>query len=208
MGIPIYWWNPLVWLGYRYFCQDMELTCDEAVLKRLEEEERREYAKTLVELGSGRQLWESALSFGECDAALRVKAVVAWKPWSWWKRILSWGTALLVMLFFIGGPQNRTLGDDYELHYQRYAAAQSEEFAETLNKIVFLAGGEQWEQVEQVWVEVEDNSLTYWIGIETAEGGWYRAYLYRWGKGGMLLEETAKRLTEVPDLTDARPILP
>ncbi len=51
MGVFLYWWDPLIWLGYKYFCRDLELACDAAVLKELEPEERREYARTLVEMG-------------------------------------------------------------------------------------------------------------------------------------------------------------
>ena len=42
MGVFLYWWDPLIWLGYKYFCRDLELACDAAVLKELEPEERRE----------------------------------------------------------------------------------------------------------------------------------------------------------------------
>lgn len=40
MGVFLYWWDPLIWLGYKYFCRDLELACDAAVLKELEPEER------------------------------------------------------------------------------------------------------------------------------------------------------------------------
>ncbi len=73
MGVFLYWWDPLIWLGYKYFCRDLELACDAAVLKELEPEERREYARTLVEMGAGRSLWSTPLCFGECDTAVRVK---------------------------------------------------------------------------------------------------------------------------------------
>ena len=52
----LYRWNPIMWLAYRLTCRDMELACDEAVLEELEPMERRDYARTLVELGSGRHL--------------------------------------------------------------------------------------------------------------------------------------------------------
>lgn len=54
--------------------RDMELACDQRTLDQLEPEQRKEYAKTLVELGAGRRLWEAPLCFGECDGALRVRA--------------------------------------------------------------------------------------------------------------------------------------
>lgn len=72
-------WNPVLWLAYRLTCRDMELQCDERVLRTLDEGARREYARTLVEMGSGKFLWGTVSSFGECDTAIRVKRAVAWK---------------------------------------------------------------------------------------------------------------------------------
>ena len=100
-----YWWNPVLWLAYRLTCRDMELACDEAVLEKLKPEERREYARTLVELGSGRHLWGNVTSFGECDAALRVRRAVNWKP----RGILLQNASLilaviLAVFFYCGGP--------------------------------------------------------------------------------------------------------
>lgn len=77
--LGFYWWSPVMWIAYRLACRDMELACDEAVLKELDETRRRDYARTLVELGSGKFLWGTVASFGECDTALRVKRAVAWK---------------------------------------------------------------------------------------------------------------------------------
>ena len=68
----LHWWNPILWLAFRYMGRDMELACDQRTLDQLEPEQRKEYAKTLVELGAGRRLWEAPLCFGECDGALRV----------------------------------------------------------------------------------------------------------------------------------------
>ena len=106
MGLTLlFWWNPILWLACRLTCRDMELACDEAVLKQLEPEERRDYARTLVELGSGRHLWGSVTSFGECDAALRVKAAVRWRPAGRADAAISFLlTAALFLFFYCGGP--------------------------------------------------------------------------------------------------------
>lgn len=49
----LHWWNPILWLAFRYMGRDMELACDQRTLDQLEPEQRKEYAKTLVELGRG-----------------------------------------------------------------------------------------------------------------------------------------------------------
>ena len=101
-----YWWNPIMWLAYRLTCRDMELACDQAVLEELEPEERRDYARTLVELGSGRHLWGNVTSFGECDAALRVRRAAEWKPEKQAAWIVSVTLAfVLAVFFYCGGPR-------------------------------------------------------------------------------------------------------
>ena len=100
-----FWWNPILWLACRLTCRDMELACDAAVLEKLGPEERRDYARTLVELGSGRHLWGSVTSFGECDAALRVRRAAGWRPVREEREALSLLLAsVLFVFFFCGGP--------------------------------------------------------------------------------------------------------
>lgn len=98
----MHWWNPLLWLGFRYLLRDMELACDSAVLEKLNPAERIEYTKTLVELGCGRQLWTQPLCFGECDAEIRVKAALKWKPQGMWLRWGRFAMMAVVIWFFCG----------------------------------------------------------------------------------------------------------
>lgn len=107
----LHWWNPILWLAFRYMGRDMELACDQRTLDQLEPEERKEYAKTLVELGAGRRLWEAPLCFGECDGALRVRAAVAWRPLTPVRRLTGLFCAALVFLLFAGGA-GRAGGSD------------------------------------------------------------------------------------------------
>lgn len=102
----LYWWNPIMWLAYRLTCRDMELACDEAVLEELEPAQRRDYARTLVDLGSGRHLWGNMTSFGECDAALRVRRAAGWSPENRAAWIVSVTLGfVLVVFFYCGGPR-------------------------------------------------------------------------------------------------------
>ena len=104
-ALVLYWWSPLVWLAFRVLCRDIELACDEAVMDDLDGEGRREYVRTIAELGAGRPLWESAATFGECDAELRVRRAANWKKAGVWKKAVSWATLVLLFIFFYcGGP--------------------------------------------------------------------------------------------------------
>lgn len=75
----LHWWNPILWLAFRYMGRDMELACDQRTLDQLEPEQRKEYARPWWSWGRG-GAWEAPLCFGECDGALRVRAAVAWRP--------------------------------------------------------------------------------------------------------------------------------
>ena len=125
-GLVLHWWNPLIWLAYKYTCLDLEMDCDRFTLEQLSPQNCREYAKTLVELGAGKQIWDAPLAFGESDGAARVKAAVtwkkqtiyvqeAWKQKNFWLRLPSFLLFLLLLLFFVGGPSNVVLPADLDL---------------------------------------------------------------------------------------------
>lgn len=78
--LTLHWFNPLVWLAYALFCRDLELACDERVIKALSEAERIEYSQTLLDLTAKRHgIGASPLAFGEGDAKARIKSVLTYK---------------------------------------------------------------------------------------------------------------------------------
>lgn len=103
-SLALGWWNPLFWIAWRYACLDMELACDARTMKRLAPEERREYAKILLDAGAGKSMWDMPLAFGESDGERRVKALLAWKPLTIPRKLLGLCAAALVMCLFLGTP--------------------------------------------------------------------------------------------------------
>lgn len=78
--LSLHWFDPLVWLAYALFCRDLELACDERVIKALSEAERIEYSQTLLDLSAKRHgFGASPLAFGEGDAKVRIKSVLDYK---------------------------------------------------------------------------------------------------------------------------------
>ncbi|MBR5738562.1 MAG: M56 family metallopeptidase, partial [Lachnospiraceae bacterium] len=79
--LAVHWFNPLVWLGYYLFTQDIEIACDEAVSKKMDPEERTLYAETLTELCDQKHMTSpSPVAFGEGNAKTRVQALLkSWK---------------------------------------------------------------------------------------------------------------------------------
>ena len=73
-ALCVHWFNPLVWLAFVLLGRDMEMSCDEAVLKKLGESVRADYSASLLSLATGRRIIAGTpLAFGEGDTGSRVK---------------------------------------------------------------------------------------------------------------------------------------
>lgn len=76
----VHWFNPLVWVMLRAFLHDMELSCDEAVLRkgRYGREERKAYARTLLRFAEDKRFLIST-AFGGSRVKVRVANVLNYK---------------------------------------------------------------------------------------------------------------------------------
>ena len=75
--VCIHWFNPLAWVAWRLMCEDMEMSCDEAVLNRLHGRARREYAQALLAFAG--TATGSYPSFGEPYAKKRIRNVLSYR---------------------------------------------------------------------------------------------------------------------------------
>ncbi len=204
----LHWWNPILWLAFRYMGRDMELACDQRTLDQLEPEERKEYAKTLVELGAGRRLWEAPLCFGECDGALRVRAAVAWRPLTPVRRLTGLFCAALVFLLFAGAPavpggvtetdlsRNLTQMEEAPEKVVEELIRRLEEKGDLLSGVSIAAGWWKWEGTGGR------------IYLETSVGTWraFRCVLGESGKMGMIQLRQEGRPHDLADCTQFYPV--
>ncbi len=80
MTLCVYWFNPLVWVAFYLFVKDMEMSCDEAVMRRMMSDIRAEYSEALLCLATGRRMMTGMpLAFGEGDTRARIKNILKWK---------------------------------------------------------------------------------------------------------------------------------
>ena len=79
-ALCLHWFNPLVWLAFVLAGKDMEMSCDEAVLREMGGEIRCDYSQSLLSLATGRRrIAATPLAFGEGDPKGRIKNVLKWK---------------------------------------------------------------------------------------------------------------------------------
>ena len=73
----LHWFNPLAWTAFRLMGMDMEMSCDELVLKNLGIEVKKNYSMSLLSIAADRSVLRSApLAFGENGVEKRVKNVL------------------------------------------------------------------------------------------------------------------------------------
>ena len=76
--LAVHWFNPLVWIAYVLLCRDIEIACDQKVIRKLTESERADYSQALLNCSVGRRMIASCpLAFGEVGVKDRIKSVLS-----------------------------------------------------------------------------------------------------------------------------------
>lgn len=78
-ALAVYWFHPLIWAAYYLSGKDMEMSCDEAVMRKMGQDIRADYSTSLLNLATGRLFpGGTPLAFGEGDTGTRIKNVMRW----------------------------------------------------------------------------------------------------------------------------------
>ena len=103
--LTLHWFNPMVWLGYILLCRDIELACDEKVIKVLDNEQRADYSQALVSCSVNRRMIAACpLAFGEVSVKDRVKSVMNYKRPAFWVVLVSVIACAVVAVCFLTNP--------------------------------------------------------------------------------------------------------
>lgn len=101
----IYWFNPLCWVAYAMLCKDIELACDEKVVKDMTLHEKKEYSKVLLSCVRQRRLiMVCPLAFGEVGVKERVKSVLHYKKPALWIIIAAAAVIVIMAICFLTNP--------------------------------------------------------------------------------------------------------
>ena len=119
--LTIHWFNPFMWLAYVLLCRDIELACDEKVIKELGNEQRGDYTQALVACSVNRRMIAACpLAFGEVSVKERVKSVMNYKKPAFWVIIISVIVCVGVAVCFLTNPKQ----DSYTLRIVVPAGSQ------------------------------------------------------------------------------------
>ena len=121
--LTIHWFNPLMWLAYVLLCRDIELACDEKVIKKLGNEQRADYTQALVACSVNRRMIAACpLAFGEVGVKERVKSVMNYKKPAFWVIIIAVIVCVGIAVCFLTNPKQ----DRYTLRIVVPAGSQEE----------------------------------------------------------------------------------
>ena len=141
--LTIHWFNPFMWLAYVLLCRDIELACDEKVIKELGNEQRADYTQALVACSVNRRMIAACpLAFGEVGVKERVKSVMNYKKPAFWVIILAVIACVIVAVCFLTNPKQ----DSYTLRIVVPAGSQEkfvytdEEVSTVRNSIKIWSG--------------------------------------------------------------------
>lgn len=111
VALCVHWFNPLVWLSFVLSGKDMEMSCDEAVIKKMGADIRADYSASLLSLATGKRIVAGTpLAFGEGDTKGRIRNLAKWKKPAVWIIIIALTVSTVTAVFLIADPVDETNG--------------------------------------------------------------------------------------------------
>ena len=102
----VYWFNPLCWIAYIMLCKDIEIACDEKVIKDMSFGYKQEYSRVLLSCATQKRLVLACpLAFGEVGVKERVKSVLNYKKPTFWITIPAIIICIIVAVCFLTNPE-------------------------------------------------------------------------------------------------------
>ncbi len=103
--LAVHWFNPLCWVAYVLLCRDIELACDEKVIRQMDIDGKKQYSTALLECNTGRRLVTICpLAFGEVGVKERVKNVLNYKKPAFWVIVVAVVACGVVTVCFATNP--------------------------------------------------------------------------------------------------------
>ena len=127
--LTVNWFNPAMWLSYVLLCRDIEMACDERVVRFFGAEEKKAYSAALLSCSvNARPITACPLSFGEVGVKQRIRSVLSYKKPAFWVILLAAVLIAVVALGFLTDP----LSPDPEIRFGGVLYVQEGRTAKTL----------------------------------------------------------------------------
>lgn len=113
--VALHWFNPMVWVAYMLLCRDIELACDESVIRDLTDKQKADYLQTLVACSIRNSRWAMIpLAFGEIGVRNRIKSVMKYKKPVFGVIIAAAAVCVITAVCFLSDPLQNHLPEPKE----------------------------------------------------------------------------------------------
>jgi len=114
----LHWFNPFVWAAFYLMSEDMELSCDESVIRKMGSGIKKDYSSSLLSFSAGRTIGPCPLAFGESNPKGRIKNILNYRKPAFWIVVLALAvvSAILIGLVTNLDVKHKTV-DDYAMEY-------------------------------------------------------------------------------------------
>ena len=162
----LHWFNPIMWIAYFLMSKDMELSCDEAVLRKTDEDIRKSYSMSLLCLSVKRVSLLSPIAFavGESNVKERITNVLRFKKSANWVTVVS---VILVGIFLIGFSSDRVLAAPIPaIINTQINSEQAEELGLSILNEHFLVFIDDWSNWDEAYfsLALHEDAIPRWFG--------------------------------------------
>ena len=110
--LSIYWFNPLCWVAYFLFCRDVEQACDEAVIERMDTQQKKDYSAALLACAAPNRVQVCPLAFAEVGVKQRIAGVLNYRKPKFWVVALSLVLCITLTAGLLTDPVKATKTED------------------------------------------------------------------------------------------------
>ena len=183
LALSIHWFNPLVWVAFVYANKDMEMSCDEAVVKKMGDHILADYTASLLSLATGKTIIAGMpLAFGEGDTKGRIRNLANWKKPAFWVVLMAIIACTALGISLLTNPEKDDVSDHSEDGYYLLIGMEGVKSIEVSvpgrSGGVENADGSAFRVGEKVWLE-QLQGVTELRGIT----------IIAWGAEGEILYE-------------------
>ena len=156
LALTLHWFNPLVWVAFILAGKDMEMSCDEAVIRRMGEQVCADYAQSLASLATDRHSFTGTpLAFAEGDPQMRIRNLVNWKKPAVRTVVMAVGISVILAASLLVDPVRAVTPD---------AVSQT---GNTLSQTPENPGNSliHYDPDRQIYIASENIYMDYYVGI-------------------------------------------
>ena len=168
----VYWFHPLCWIAYLMLCKDIELACDERVIRDMSYDDKKEYSRVLLSCATQRRFVLSCpLAFGEVGVKERVKMVLNHKKCAFGITVLAVVVCVVVAICFLTNPVGAPSDETTEVTDSAAPAGQTEttgSAASEINGTQTTRDAEVIEVTDETAVIDELTRVVSTVGLENA----------------------------------------